>query len=44
MGRPPVLQTADKIEIDTTSSEESDIIAPADDIADILGVRVVRKK
>ena len=38
-----VLQTGDKIEIHT-SSNASDIIALADDVADILGVRVVRKE
>jgi hypothetical protein len=38
-----VLQTSDKIEIHT-SSNTSEIIALADDVADILGVRVVRKE
>jgi len=37
-----VLQMGDKIEIRTSNS--SDIIALADDVADILGVRVVRKE
>ena len=37
-----VLQTGDKIEIHT--SKASDIIALADDVADILGVKVVRKE
>jgi hypothetical protein len=36
-----VLQAGKKIEIDT-SSNASDIIALADDVADILGVRVIR--
>jgi len=36
-----VLQAGNKIEIDT-SSNASDIIALADDVADILGVRVIR--
>ena len=36
-----VLQTGNKIEIDT-SSNASDIIALADDVADILGVKVIR--
>jgi len=36
-----VLQAGNKIEIDT-SSNVSDIIALADDVADILGVRVIR--
>jgi len=38
-----MLQTGNKIEI-YTSMIASDIIALADDAADILGVRVVRKK
>jgi hypothetical protein len=37
-----VLQTGDKIEIHT-SSNAYDIIALADDIADLLGVKVVQK-
>jgi hypothetical protein len=37
-----VLQMGDKIEIRTSNS--SDIIALADDVADILGVRVVWKE
>jgi hypothetical protein len=38
-----VLQTSDKFEIHT-SSKASDILELADDVADILGVRVVRKE
>jgi len=36
-----VLQTGNKIEIDTNCNE-SDIIALADDVADILGVKLIR--
>jgi hypothetical protein len=32
-----------KIEIDDSKGDASDIVALADDIADILGVKVVRK-
>jgi hypothetical protein len=36
-----VLQTGNKIEIDTSWSE-SNIIALADDVTDILGVKLIR--
>jgi hypothetical protein len=38
-----VLHMGEKIEIDDSKGDASDIVALADDIADILGVKVVRK-